>query len=101
MKQEDIYQIRINQTVRVKLELPLTGFFIATVKSINDHTKRIGVYDCADRFKEYPLRRIMPFITDISKINNLRPNKNKVDKKPEYWYAYVDGINDVINILTK
>lgn len=35
------------------------------------------------------------------KINNLRPNKRKVDKDPRYCMGYVDALNDVITKVVK
>jgi len=59
MNEEQIFKLHINQLVKVKCNEGVDGWFIAKVKMINDWTKRVGVIDSNELFKEYPYRRIL------------------------------------------
>ena len=59
MSIDDLDKLRLNQQVRVKCKEPIDGYFIATIKSINDWKKLVGVVDIHDRYKEYPPRLIL------------------------------------------
>jgi hypothetical protein len=59
MNEEQIYKLQINQIVKIKCNEGIDGFFIAKVKSINVHTKLVGIVDSNKQFKEYPYRRIV------------------------------------------
>ena len=58
MKESDLSTLKINQTVKVKCKESKNGYYISTIKSINDWTKQVGVIDTKNMYKEYPIRLI-------------------------------------------
>lgn len=59
MTEEQIYKLQINQLVKIKCDEGVDGCKIAKIKMINDWTKRVGVVDSNEQFKEYPYRLIL------------------------------------------
>ena len=59
MKVDDIKNLKIDQQVLVVSKKLSVSYFPATIKSINDWTKRVGVVDTHDKYEEYPPRLIL------------------------------------------
>jgi len=57
MRVDDIKNLKIDQQVRVRDSYNTS--FAGVIKSINDWTKRVGVIDINDVYKEYPPRLII------------------------------------------